>query len=118
MEHLRRIGSLFYMIDPYSTMYEKISDIPKPDFFSKAMPYFFAFVVVEHIILKLKGKPAVRINDGLMSFANGIIMLMMQMFVKGLLMMAYLYIYDNWRIYELPWDLAVTWVIAAILVDL
>ena len=41
-----------------------------------------------------------------------------RMFVKGLLMMAYLYIYDNWRIYELPWDSAVTWVIAAILVDL
>ena len=42
------------------------------------MPYLFGFVVVEHIILKLKGKPGVRINDGLMSFANGIIMLMMQ----------------------------------------
>ena len=33
-------------------------------------------------------------------------------------MTAYLYIYNNWRIYELPWDSAVTWVVAAILCDL
>ena len=33
-------------------------------------------------------------------------------------MAAYLYIYNNWRIYELPWDSAVTWVVAAILCDL
>ena len=33
-------------------------------------------------------------------------------------MTAYLYIYNNWRIYELPWDSAVTWFVAAILCDL
>ena len=35
MEHLKGIGTLFYVINPYSTMYENISDIPKPDFMSK-----------------------------------------------------------------------------------
>ena len=40
------------------------------------------------------------------------------MFVKGILMVAYLYVYENWRVYELPWNSAWTWVIAAILVDL
>merc|ERR550517_1760371 len=43
---------------------------------------------------------------------------MMQLFIKGTLMMAYLYIYNNWRIYELPWNSAFTWVIAAIFCDL
>jgi len=118
MEHLKGLGTLFYVIDPYSTTYEKISDLPHPDFMSKAMPYFFGLIVVEHIILKFKGKPGIRLNDGVMSMANGVIMLMMQMFVKGLLIAAYLYIYNNWRIYELPWDSAVTWVVAAILCDL
>ena len=37
MEHLRGIGTLFYMIDPYSTMYENISDLPRPDFMSKVL---------------------------------------------------------------------------------
>merc|ERR1712141_408737 len=60
----------------------------------------------------------VRLNDGIISFANGIIMLMMQMFVKGFLMMAYFYIYNNRRIYELPWDSTFTWIVAAVLCDL
>lgn len=114
---MKAIGTLFYVIDPKETMYEKVSDIPKPDFTTRAMPYFFLFVVIEHVILKLQGKKGVRLNDGIMSFANGIIMLMMQMFVKGLLMMAYFYIYNNWRIYELPWDSTFTWVVAALMVD-
>ena len=40
------------------------------------------------------------------------------MFVKGFLMMAYFYIYNNWRIYELPWDSTITWIVAAVLCDL
>ena len=37
MEHLKGLGTLFYVIDPYSTMYEKISDLPHPDFMSKVL---------------------------------------------------------------------------------
>ena len=87
-------------MNPYESMFKNVSDIPKTDVFAqvlnfkildlqkfliiffslklKAMPYFFGFVIIEHIILKLKGKRGVRLNDGIMSFANGIIMLMMQ----------------------------------------
>merc|ERR1712062_150782 len=118
MEHLKKIGTLFYAVNPYEYMFKDVSDIPKTDVFAQAMPYFFGFVIIEHIILKLKGKRGVRLNDGIMSFANGIIMLMMQMFVKGFLMMAYFHIYNNWRIYELPWDSTITWIVAAILCDL
>ena len=32
-------------------------------------------------------------------------------------MSAYFYIYNNWRIYELPWNSAVTWLIAAVFAD-
>ena len=37
MEHLKAIGTLFYVIDPKETMYEKVSDIPKPDFTTRVM---------------------------------------------------------------------------------
>ena len=40
------------------------------------------------------------------------------MTIKGALMMAYFYIYEHWRIYELPWDSVVTWIVAAVLSDL
>ena len=33
-------------------------------------------------------------------------------------MWAYYYIYENWKIYELPWNSLFTWVVAALLTDL
>ena len=33
-------------------------------------------------------------------------------------MWAYYYIYENWKIYELPWNSLFTWIVAAILTDL
>lgn len=38
--------------------------------------------------------------------------------IKGLLMQGYFYIYNNYRIYELPWDSIWTWIIAALGCDL
>ena len=37
MEHLKAIGTLFYVIDPKETMFEKVSDIPKPDFTTRVI---------------------------------------------------------------------------------
>ena len=37
MDHLKAIGTLFYVIDPKETMYEKVSDIPKPDFTTRVI---------------------------------------------------------------------------------
>ena len=64
------------------------------------------------------GKEGIRLNDGFTSVANGIIMVLREMLMKGTMMSAYLYIYANWRIYELPWDSLMTWIVVAILVDL
>ena len=33
-------------------------------------------------------------------------------------MWAYYYIYENWKIYDLPWDSLFTWIAAALLTDL
>ena len=30
MEKLKELGSLFYVVNPYETMFEKVSDIPTP----------------------------------------------------------------------------------------
>merc|ERR1712062_467616 len=116
--HLKGFGSLFYVVNPYETMFEKVSDLPNPGYLSTGFPYFFAMIVVEQIILKLQGKRGIRLNDGLMSIANGIIMLMKEILLKGVLMGAYFYVYQNHRIMDLAWDSLSTWLIAAVLTDL
>jgi hypothetical protein len=35
MEYLKGLGTLFYAVNPYEMMFEKVSDIPKPDWTAK-----------------------------------------------------------------------------------
>lgn len=35
MEQLKDFGALFYAVNPYESMFEKISDIPMPDYVAK-----------------------------------------------------------------------------------
>ena len=42
----------------------------------QAIPFFFGMIIIEHIILKLQGKRGIRLNDGLMSLVNGLMMAM------------------------------------------
>ena len=37
MEKLKELGSLFYVVNPYETMFEKVSDIPTPDWTAKVI---------------------------------------------------------------------------------
>ena len=34
VRHLKGFGSLFYLVNPYETMFEKEEDIPRPDWVS------------------------------------------------------------------------------------
>lgn len=43
---------------------------------SKASPYFFGMILMEHVILKMQGKAGIRLNDGIMSVANGFMMVL------------------------------------------
>jgi len=76
-EHLKLLGHTFYMIDPFSTMYEKVSDLPKPDWMTQLMPYFIGCIFLEHIVLKLQGKKGIRLNEGLINMSAGIWMFLL-----------------------------------------
>ena len=41
-----------------------------------------------------------------------------ELLFKSGMVSIYVYIYENYRVYELPWDSVITWIIAALLVDL
>ena len=77
MEHLKLLGHTLYVIDPFQTMYEKVTDLPKPDCMTQLMPYFMAAFLVEHILLRMQGKPGIRFNEGLINFMCGIIMFLL-----------------------------------------
>ena len=99
---LRRIGYMFYLVDPKESMFETLSDYPTPGYITQvrkfifinlyiskesngkesnqppslqAIPYFMVMLFLEIIIRHLKGMKAFRLNDGLMSISHGIMMM-------------------------------------------
>ncbi|KPJ10047.1 Alkylglycerol monooxygenase [Papilio machaon] len=83
----------------------------------QSWPYFLIFMVLEHIVLRLKGHKGIRLNDGITSISHGIFQECGRLVWRGAESYLYTWIYTNFRIVELPWDHTITWYAAAIGVD-
>ena len=66
------------MVNPWDTMYEKMSDIPKPNLVQQSIPYFLGMVFLENFVRIYQERKAIRLNDGLTSFSHTLIRLMLQ----------------------------------------
>jgi len=107
-------GLLFYVINPTKTSFPTMADCP--DYLQRAMPYMVTLIVLEAVINLWLGKKH-NIADSVTSIASGLIMTMVGMLTKGLMLSIYSYVYEHYRIMELPWDSTLTWIAAAVLVD-
>ncbi|XP_047984338.1 alkylglycerol monooxygenase-like [Leguminivora glycinivorella] len=114
-EFAKGLGRMFYVINPKDTVFENVEDVP--NFYVQAWPYFFMFMVLEHIILKLEGKKGIRLNDGITSLSNGMFLEGGRFIWRGAEAYLYTWVYANYRLVELPWDNVSTWLIAALGVD-
>lgn len=112
---LERIGYLFYLVDPRKHMFATIEEVP--DYVVQVFPFFISLFLIEQCILVYQKKPTARVNDGISSVSQGLSEELSKIFFRSWTVVAYIYIYNNWRIANLPWDSLWTWVIAFILVD-
>lgn len=112
---LKGIGRMFYIVNPAESTFENPEDVPK--FFRNSWPYFLMFMLVENILLWIDKKPTFRLNDGLTSLSHGLIQECGRLLFRGAESYLYLYIYENWRLFDLEWRNPITWYLAAIGVD-
>ncbi|BFZ22189.1 hypothetical protein BsWGS_25228 [Bradybaena similaris] len=112
---LLNLRAMFYMVTPKETSFEKLEDVP--NFVDEAIPYFIVMVVLECIVLKLQGKEIPRINDGINSMSHGLLSQMHALLFRSIELMAYVWLYENWHLIDLPWDNPWTWFIGFIAVD-
>ncbi|KAF2901776.1 hypothetical protein ILUMI_04410 [Ignelater luminosus] len=112
---LRGIGQMFYIINPEDTTFKEYNQVPH--FFRDAWPYFLLFMFLENIILWINRKPVYRLNDGITSLSHGLIQETGRLIFRGAESYAYMYIYENFRLVDLPWNYPLTWYLAAIGVD-
>ncbi|XP_062872932.1 alkylglycerol monooxygenase [Trichomycterus rosablanca] len=107
---------LFYLMSPNETSYADIEQVP--NFVEQATPFFIGMVLLEMLVGWLKtGSLVIKVNDGTTSLSAGMLSRLPQLFVRGLEVSCYIYVWNNFRILELPWDSAWTWWVAFLGVD-
>lgn len=81
-------------------------------------PYFFVLILIEIITRWIQGLPSLRLNDSIGSITAGMFMLMLNLVVlQGVELVGFVWVYENYRVYSLPWDSAVTWWLAFLGLD-
>ncbi|XP_022247006.1 alkylglycerol monooxygenase-like isoform X2 [Limulus polyphemus] len=112
---LKRLGYLFYIVDPRKHIFEKIEEVPH--YINEALPLFFLGYVLELVVAKWKNKKYHRTNDTITSVSQGILNESTKLFIRGFQVYLYIWIYDNWRLVTLPWNSIWTWLLSLFGVD-
>ncbi|KAJ8415962.1 hypothetical protein AAFF_G00405190 [Aldrovandia affinis] len=111
------VRMMFYLVTPNETSFGHVEEVP--DYVHKATPFFIGMLILELVLGWAKtGGTVIRINDGATSVSAGMLSRLPQLFVRSLELSTYLYIWNNYRVLELPWDSPWTWWLAFLGVDL
>ncbi|XP_041372292.1 alkylglycerol monooxygenase-like [Gigantopelta aegis] len=98
---------MFYLVTPNETSFATTDDVPL--IVEEATPYFFVFIGLELCLSVIKQDKRYRMNDAITSVAAGVFSRLPVVVLQSITLAAYCWVYDNWRIAQLPWDSAWTW---------
>ncbi|XP_069191078.1 alkylglycerol monooxygenase [Procambarus clarkii] len=116
MSVLERLGTFFYIIDPRRSTFQHVEEIP--DYVNQAVPLFITMVVLEWTVVWLRDGVKFRHNDLVTSVMHGIVYDVLGLVVlRGFALLGYEWLYEH-RLLHLDWSSPVTWVVAALGVDL
>ncbi|XP_030828672.1 alkylglycerol monooxygenase-like [Strongylocentrotus purpuratus] len=87
--------------------------------FYAAASFFIISVIIEEIYLRFKdGGKEDRFADSITSMIAGMFMVITGLFTKAMELGIYVYVFENFCIYELPWDSPWTWFFSFLGIDL
>lgn len=82
-----------------------------------AIPFFFALIGLELWATRRKGLVAYRLPDTLADLGTGVLQQCLGVFTRVLSVGVYLWVFDNLRLFEVPHDSVLGWVVCALAVD-
>uniref|UniRef100_W5MZN3 Alkylglycerol monooxygenase n=1 Tax=Lepisosteus oculatus TaxID=7918 RepID=W5MZN3_LEPOC len=110
------IRMMFYLMTPNETSFAQNDEVP--EYVQQATPFFVGMILLELFVSWAKnGWLVIRINDGVTSVSAGMLSMIPKLFVRSLELCSYIYVWDSYRLLELPWDSPWTWWLAFLGVD-
>ncbi|KAK2096256.1 hypothetical protein P7K49_025290 [Saguinus oedipus] len=103
---------MFYTMKPSESSFQTLEEVP--DYVKKATPFFISLMLLEFVVSWIhKGKPPGRLDDALTSVSAGVL----SRLPGSVELTSYIYIWENYRLFNLPWDSPWTWYLTFLGVD-
>lgn len=116
-ENLFVFRAMFYLLMPSETYFKEEKDVP--DLTTEAVPLFFVLIFIEQIVFLIKnGRFNGRVDDIVTSVAAGMVHALPKLVFREISIAMYVYIYENFRFYDLPWDSVWTYIFTLLFVDM
>lgn len=111
-----KIRYLFYLVWPSETMFADLFHVPR--YVEEMFPVFIMIGFVEIIIRFIQGKVSLKLNQSIASLSAGIFQEAFRINVRSIEVLMYCFIYNNFKLFSLPWNSLTTWLICYLAVDL
>ena len=110
------LGRMFYLVEPSSTMFDKLEDVP--NYVQLSSLYYGLFPLVEIATGCLfHGLDAFRVNDTVCSLSAGIASMIFGLLHKSLELVMYAWVYDRFHVVDLDPHSMWVWAFTFIAVD-
>lgn len=87
------------------------------DYIALAIPVFFALIGLELLVARWRGERLYRLNDSLADLGTGVLQQVLGVFIKALLVGSYAWVWERYRVTELPAGAWWTWLLCFLGVD-
>src|SRR5687768_2822977 len=92
--------------------------MPQLNLIILAIPFFFLLIGVEMVVARAQGLRAYRFNDAVTDIGCGIGQQIVGVFLKVVLLTAYVIVYESFRVFDLAPYPAAAWIVAFLGVDI
>lgn len=94
-----------------------LENFQAPPYVTFAIPFFFLLIFIEMGIGYFRKKDYYRLNDSISDLSLGILSQLWGIFLKGISLFAYFYLYENYRIATIPIESVFGWAACIVLWD-
>ncbi|XP_052803718.1 alkylglycerol monooxygenase-like [Mya arenaria] len=107
---------MVYAVTPNETSFKAVEEAPH--YINEATPFFWVCMVIELAISVAKQDRKYRMSDAFTSISAGMFSRLPMVILRSITLEGYVWVYQNFRLTELPWDSQWTWWLTFLGVDL
>ncbi|KAM9163680.1 alkylglycerol monooxygenase isoform 1-T1 [Pangshura tecta] len=112
----QQVRVMFYALQPNESAFASLEEVP--DYVTKATPLFVVLMLLEFVVSWVwRHEAPGRINDSITSLSAGVLSRLPDVVSRSLELTTYIYVWDNYRLFELMWDSPWTWYLTFLGVD-